>query len=151
MGSSSCQCVLILVKTSRSWQMESRFSSHYRKYFLPQTHPDMQMHPDTPIPHSPIGAALLSGLSSLEEPGCSELLQPVVCNIQDYRIRPVWVPGTALPGGEPPFKGTAVPGEKGNRYAHGQRPRINCRIPQKMESCFQVVIGKSFLRPTQTC
>lgn len=30
-------------------RMESRFSSHYRKMFLPQTHPDMRMHPDTPI------------------------------------------------------------------------------------------------------
>lgn len=33
---------------SSSYKLESRFSSHYRK-FLPQAHPDMQMHPDTPI------------------------------------------------------------------------------------------------------
>ena len=35
-----------------------------------------------------IGAALLSELSSLEEPGCSELLQPAGCSVQDCRIRP---------------------------------------------------------------
>ena len=90
--------------------LESRFSSHYRNF--PQTLADVQIKANSErngafsgdsstnsksfegkvhLHRSSLsgasvkaahGAALLSGLSSTEEPGCSELLRPAVCSFR---------------------------------------------------------------------
>ncbi len=119
-----------------------------------------QDHRNSPPHFLPIGAALLSGLSSVTTLGCTVGYHPAVCSyrtiasvlygcLAQCRSWTLLQRGTHLYLLMPKASHTVMPGEvlgyqvfkrvernrthrpytqkMGNRYAHGQRPRLKCR------------------------